>query len=300
MASALRAVSSGFVVSFIAVACGGVSELDPNFGVGPMGSLTGGSTGSGGAPLSGGKQGAGGNSNNGSGGKAATGPTGGVFFSTGGAAGAGGKAASGGARAAGGSLAVGGTPGSGTGGTPPIPVPPELAAQCDLLCVRQTAAQCAIEDDYAGCITGCRLFVNANGCATPYQNYFSCAQKAGVYCNNQGKADFAGCEGQEVTAQLCVLNAAMDPALQQPCVKYCTTRNATFCPNNGTISDCTLGCALYGGASPTCTDEWQAYLACAQTSAFACNANGEGEAQNCTLQGLAFYGCILTAASGMP
>ncbi len=274
MLCSLRAILPPAVsISALLLACGGVSELE--FGPTLASSIGGASSAAGGKAATAG---------NATGGKLTTGGKPGVNPGSGG----GGSAAGG--TVSGGGSAAGGTPGI-------IPVPTEVANLCDSLCKRQVAANCPNEDDLAGCITGCRLFATLPACSGTSKNYFSCSANSPAYCNVQGKADFAGCEGAEVNQLVCVLNNSMNPTLEQPCAIYCKLRDATFCPNNGTLSDCSLGCSLYGSAAPSCTDEWLAYLGCAQTSPFMCNAKGEGEPQNCTLQGLAYTGCILTAAS---
>jgi|GEM_PF-1455392 len=272
MRSSFRAIPQAISVSALLLACGGVSELE-------LGSTLASSSG-GASAATGGKAATGGNA---SGGKLTTDGKPGVNPGSGASSSAGGAVSNGGSSA-------GGSPGI-------IPVPPQVANNCDSLCKRQVAANCPNEDDLAGCITGCRLFATLPACSGTSENYFSCSANSPAYCNGQGEADFAGCEGAEVNQLVCVLNNSMNPALEKPCSGYCKLRDATFCPNNGSRSDCSLGCSLYGSAAPSCTDEWQAYLGCAQTSPFMCNAQGEGEPQNCTLQILAYAGCILTAAS---
>ena len=86
----------------------------------------------------------------------------------------------------------------------------------------------------------------------------------------------------------------MDPDLDAPCEASCEAQEDAMCTNSPTSADCRPQCGLVGAAVPVCKAEYMAYLACAGSAEFTCDAQGDPQPEGCASTSLPFLACVVT------
>jgi hypothetical protein len=180
-------------------------------------------------------------------------------------------------------------------GSSAMPSTPQVVDGCNQLCTKEVGAACPAGPTLDSCLVGCRVILANPNCASAGQGLFSCVQTAAASCDTSGNVVFAGCQVQQLAADLCFLQGANDPGLTTPCTTYCASVAAANCPSDAP-SGCQSGCQVIGNLVPGCDTPWKNYVTCANGSTLTCGSNGKAGAPACASQALGFWAC---AAGGL-
>lgn len=200
-----------------------------------------------------------------------------------------------------GGAASGGNAGAATGGfgsvlnNPPDPV---LRDRCLAQCDRQNELDCP-NQSAGDCERICDLAPRFENCESELDAALDCSESATYVCGDNG-AEAPGCALQVAALTLCMTEELQDPALAEPCSKFCTAQARPACENEDSVQDCTVGCPVLTSVLPACRDPYSQYLTCAGNQTFTCDAEGQAQPAGCDAEGLAFFGCLLLQGGGLP
>lgn len=246
------------------LACGGSANDDDVFEE-PMGG--------------GGTHGDGGNDNSGG-----TRPSGGATMASGGTTAPGFGGSSGAARGGQGATSSGGT----------TAIPPDFPERCEALCASAAEARCENQEPMRDCVRQCRLSVQQPECVEPFEQLFACTENHEFSCGDDGRATVPGCELPFATAALCFLGNVPDPALREPCERYCTEAAVAACAGMEPHADCVYGCQSAGALAPACRELWDEYLTCSDGATFYCGEDDKAVPEGCEATLLTFAACLLS------
>jgi len=92
------------------------------------------------------------------------------------------------------------------------------------------------------------------------------------------------------------LSFGVTPQVADGCDALCAKEATANCPNQGTTSDCALGCRLLLN-NPACTTATTALFACEGTSTVSCDSTGKASLDGCGVQSLTSAACFLQSAN---